>query len=462
MWQLDYDVVEGQTVVITAQAEGQAAAINQQLRSNTISNVVSAERIQEFPDANAAESVGRLPGISIRRSGGEANKIVIRGLSPTYNVITIGGERIPATDLDDRSVDLNMISPEILAGIEVTKAITPDKDADTFGGTVDFKLAEAPGGGFQYNFRGQTGYNNHRSELGQYKGSLTVSNRYFDEKLGIMITGNMERAQRGSDQFSAGYSLVREKREGEEFAPLSVTSVNLRYIDEVRKRLGFSLLMDYQLSRGRILFSNFMSRLDRHDITQRNDFSGSSNMRNQHLTDREIQVDVFSNSLSGEHSLLFFDVDWRVSRTASLTRHPYNSDMYFKERGGFDTGQFRDIMGPDVLLDAAFNNYGNTEIYEGNFTTEKSLEEDLSAQFNFKVPYALTRNMAGFLKFGGKIRDKSKVRDRFQRDDRLDNASAVDRWYIPHNTHYGEEGFVYQRQLTTGWGLHDQLSGSGF
>ncbi|MFQ5604822.1 MAG: carboxypeptidase-like regulatory domain-containing protein [bacterium] len=176
--ELHFEVIEGKKVVVTAQLEGQAQAINQQLSSNTIVNVVSADRIQELPDANAAESVGRLPGISIKRSGGEGNKVVIRGLSPTYNSITVGGVRIPATDLEDRSVDMSMISPEILAGIEVTKVLTPDKDADAFGGTVNFKLADAPIGGYRQNFRFYQGYNAQRDEPGQYKGSAILSNRF--------------------------------------------------------------------------------------------------------------------------------------------------------------------------------------------------------------------------------------------------------------------------------------------
>ncbi len=135
------DAIEGETVVVTAQALGQAAAINKQLSSTTITNVVSSEKILDLPDANAAESVGRLPGVSILRNGGEGNKVVIRGLSPTYNAITIAGDRIPATDLDDRSVDLSMIAPEILAGIEVTKALTPDKDADALG---DLSISSLP------------------------------------------------------------------------------------------------------------------------------------------------------------------------------------------------------------------------------------------------------------------------------------------------------------------------------
>ena len=60
--------IEGETVIVTAQAAGQNAAINQQLSSAQITNVVSAARIQELPDANAAESIGRLPGIAVLRS----------------------------------------------------------------------------------------------------------------------------------------------------------------------------------------------------------------------------------------------------------------------------------------------------------------------------------------------------------------------------------------------------------
>jgi hypothetical protein len=84
--------LEGQEVVISAQAMGQKQAINQQISSNTIKNVVSAARIQELPDATAAESIGRLPGVSISRSGGEANKVLVRGLVPHVQIdgVSIG------------------------------------------------------------------------------------------------------------------------------------------------------------------------------------------------------------------------------------------------------------------------------------------------------------------------------------------------------------------------------------
>ena len=76
-FELDYATVKGKEVTVTAQARGQMDAINKQLSSRSIVNVVSSDRIQELPDANAAESVGRLPGVTIKREGGKGNKVVI-------------------------------------------------------------------------------------------------------------------------------------------------------------------------------------------------------------------------------------------------------------------------------------------------------------------------------------------------------------------------------------------------
>ena len=93
---LEYTTIEGQTVVVMSQAKGQMDAINRQLKAKSIKNIVSSDRIQELPDANAAETVARIPGVSIRREGGEGNKVVIRGLSPKYNKITVNGTNLPS------------------------------------------------------------------------------------------------------------------------------------------------------------------------------------------------------------------------------------------------------------------------------------------------------------------------------------------------------------------------------
>ena len=82
--ELDYKTIQGETIEVSAQAKGQMNAINKQLNAKSIKNVISSDKIQELPDANAAEALARVPGLSIKREGGEGNKVVIRGLSPKY------------------------------------------------------------------------------------------------------------------------------------------------------------------------------------------------------------------------------------------------------------------------------------------------------------------------------------------------------------------------------------------
>ena len=88
---LNYTTIEGKEITVTAQAKGQMDAINRQLNSKSLVNIISSDRIQELPDANAAETVARVPGVSIQREGGEGNKVIIRGLSPKYNNVTVNG-----------------------------------------------------------------------------------------------------------------------------------------------------------------------------------------------------------------------------------------------------------------------------------------------------------------------------------------------------------------------------------
>jgi len=68
------EALKGKEYVITAQAQGQVQAINQQLAESRISSVVSEAKIQELPDFNAAAAISRLPGVSTLESSGEANK----------------------------------------------------------------------------------------------------------------------------------------------------------------------------------------------------------------------------------------------------------------------------------------------------------------------------------------------------------------------------------------------------
>ena len=93
--------LEGQEIVVTAQASGQKQAINEQLTSNTIINVVSSEKIQQLPDDNAATALSRLPGVSLMNG----DQVVIRGVQAKMNQILINGIELPSTDMTDRASD---------------------------------------------------------------------------------------------------------------------------------------------------------------------------------------------------------------------------------------------------------------------------------------------------------------------------------------------------------------------
>ena len=194
---LSANVIEGQTVTVTGQASGQLGAINQQLTSNTIINVVSAEKIHQLPDASAATALSRLPGVSLMNG----DQVVIRGVQAKLNQILINGIQLPSTDMNDRATNLGFISSNMLSGIEVIKALTPDMDANTIGGVVNLRLREAPSG-LHFDALAQGNYDRSDRNTNNYKFWGSVSNRFFNDKLGVFLQGNADKSDGGNQSAS--------------------------------------------------------------------------------------------------------------------------------------------------------------------------------------------------------------------------------------------------------------------
>ncbi|HRE05461.1 MAG TPA: TonB-dependent receptor [Opitutaceae bacterium] len=175
---LKSDVVELDAFVVESIRAGQSRAINQQRTSNTISNIISADAIGNLPDNTIADALTRLPGVSVVVEGGSAAYASIRGAEAKLNSVTLDGQRITATpsgsgldasnSADTRAVDLSLIPSELVGGIELIKALTPDKDADSLGGAINlvtrsaYDLKERSiNGKFEYlhnDFGNQDGY----------------------------------------------------------------------------------------------------------------------------------------------------------------------------------------------------------------------------------------------------------------------------------------------------------------
>jgi hypothetical protein len=84
-----------QEIVVSANVEGDAASINEQRVSENILNVETEAQIQSLPNANIADAVGRMPGVTLQRNEGEGQYVQIRGTEPRLSNTTIDGVIVP-------------------------------------------------------------------------------------------------------------------------------------------------------------------------------------------------------------------------------------------------------------------------------------------------------------------------------------------------------------------------------
>lgn len=135
-----------EVVVAGATLKNQARALNKQKNNANITNVISSDQIGRFPDANIGDALKRVPGITIQNDQGEARNLIIRGLAPNLNSVTLNGDRIPSAEGDNRNVQMDLIPSDMIATIEVNKTLTPDMDADAIGGSVNLITRASPNG----------------------------------------------------------------------------------------------------------------------------------------------------------------------------------------------------------------------------------------------------------------------------------------------------------------------------
>ena len=130
-------------VVVTAPREEQKARLVQFQAPNLIT-VQSAETIQKYPDFNAAEALGRLPGISLSSDTGEGRFVQIRGVDGNLDGATYGGVPLLNTNPGGtyaggggRAVEFDTIPTGAVDGIVVTYTLLPDHEAEGLGGSIE-------------------------------------------------------------------------------------------------------------------------------------------------------------------------------------------------------------------------------------------------------------------------------------------------------------------------------------
>ncbi len=404
---LKYTTIEGEEVTVTAQAKGQMDAINKQLNSSSIVNIVSADRIQELPDANAAESVARVPGVSIKREGGEGNKVVIRGLSPKYNSITVDGTRLASTDPDDRSTDLSMISQYMLEGIEVTKAGTPDLDADVLGGTVNFILKRAKPG-LHANVITQGMYNGLEDSYNDNKFVFDVSNRFWQDRIGILAQLDFENRNRSSHELSASYTLPGAELDS--VNELFFTGLGLYDVLRKNKRNNNTFIIDMNIPNGNISYSSLNSSIDKDILNYSTNYVFASNARNSSSGKTDSKIEVTTQTLRYKQtffSRLHIDA---FSSYSQSTNTSYGYSFNFLEPDAFTESTFG-IKMQRVEQIAKFDTL-NTGLNDYQYNKYFSDEKENTYGMNIAFDFRLGKQISGKLKFGNKVRTKERVYDR--------------------------------------------------
>ena len=413
----------GAVVVMGDQARGQVKALNQQKTNVNVSNVISADQIGRFPDSNIGDALKRVPGIAMQNDQGEARNIVVRGLASELNSVTLNGNRIPSAEGDNRKVQMDVIPSDMIQTIEVNKTLTPDMDADAIGGSVDL-VTRAAAGGQRISLTLLGGYNPIRTGA-TGSGSFVYGNRFFNDRLGVVLSASYMNKDYGSDNIEAVWA---QDDEGNVY----VEEMDIRKYDVQRIRRSATLNIDWKIdSRNTIAADLMYNWRDDREARYRTQFKdiepvydgstitgyegtvvretkgGIDDRRNRtrRLEDQRVQSYV----LSGTHLLSpKVDMDWSLSYAKASEDRPHERYIEYVQEGLSMNEDLADTRLPYV--NAPGQNYSDFVFDKLTEQHDYTQEEEYAAKVNLRMPLSVVREQKGRLRVGLSARWKNKRR----------------------------------------------------
>jgi hypothetical protein len=268
--------------------ESEVSAKKDEQNSQIVSNIVSAKSIQLSPDIIIANVLQRVSGVSLERSSsGEGRYAIIRGMDQRYNYTLINGIKIPSPDNKNRYVPLDIFPSDLVERVEVSKALTPDMEADAIGGSVNMIMKNAASR-LYVNASLSTGYNQNlfkkgydyfpsgsinlkspfeaygpsysakasdftRDNLNYTKknftpnaiASLSIGNRFFNNMLGVMLGASFQNTFRGNTGiFNPSEYYDETNKEGS----LRIKHSNIRNYSSQLTRIGLNAKIDFAIN----------------------------------------------------------------------------------------------------------------------------------------------------------------------------------------------------------------------
>ena len=462
---LDVDYVSMEGVNVTGLAQGQAKALSQQRSAGNIKNVVSRDQMEKFPDQNVADVLQRLPGVALESDHGEGRYVQIRGAEASLNTTTINGVKVPSPE-DVRKISLDIIPSYSLGSVEVTKAITPDMDADAIGGHVNLITKNA----FDYDgqFMEAKVAGGHRPLYGKSgsMGAFTYGNQFMGGNLGLIVSGSYEFNDMKTDnielEWNDEYEFVSDVVDEpgddptyvvDEADGVIINDMQLKNYSLSRERVGVTTSLDYKLANNSKLYANFISNTYT-DIENRNRLryrfdksvdeetpgSGYSNVTStagtanlariaRELKSRSSISKINSFSLGGDHALGKLGLDWAFTKSyAEELRDPsVNAEFVAKDINM--NYEFSDNNHPQITSftdedGVAFDQHDLSAYeldaieLEGNYIPNKKSPngnlvsgDDQVIAFNMSMPLAIGGGN-GEIKVGAKLSTKEKKSDK--------------------------------------------------
>jgi TonB-dependent receptor len=416
----------GEVIVVGDRLKGQAKALNTQRTNANITNVVAADQIGRFPDANIGDALKRIPGITIQNDQGEARNIIIRGLAPQLNSVTINGERIPSAEGDNRNVQLDLIPSDMIQAIQVNKAVLPDMDADAIGGSVNLVTRSEPTGP-RISGTLASGYN-FLSNKPIWSGGIVAADRFMNGKLGAVFSASYQNHQFGSDNIEA---VWYEADNGEAL----IEEFDIREYQVQRIRRSVNLALDYEINQNNKIYLSGMynwrddwenrfrmrvSRIDdgfdgndlvnlgpdQYNLPARVDFQTKGGIGNDRVDNRRLEDQRNKNlSLRGEHQFSALRMTWSATYAQASEDRPNERYVSYRSNNQSVNVDLRNPEFPSALLANSADNLGIgfNELSEqfGNTT-----DEDFNSRIDFKLPVSSKT----IVKFGARLRSKAKDR----------------------------------------------------
>jgi TonB-dependent receptor len=408
-----------QQVVVNANLEGDAAAINEQRMSENILNIETDTQIQSLPNANIADAVGRLPGVTLQRNEGEGQYVQIRGTEPRLSNTTIDGVIVPGPDPEVRQVDLDTIPADLVGSVAINKTLSANQDGDAIGGSVDLRIKQATSDQPSLMIEGIDGYTpiaNGRKvfQIDSSAGMRFGPSNSQGKRYGLMLGYSYDYNGRGIDDveptpdfYPNGQTLYDE---------LSVRE----YLYD-RTRYGFAGALDDRISEDSNLylhglFSNFRDYGQKYEFDFKN--SGSSSF---HTSVRRPNLQIADLAIGGNHisthSFFRYQIAAAHSRFGGAAGNPgadfgtvaANPDCAYSP--STTVSKFRPQFTCDTPTDAA-TDPTQYQLEDINTTTGQATQLNLQASGAMGVNYHLGTH-ASTLEFGGQFRNEHKGQDAY-------------------------------------------------